>query len=524
MRDTAFILFLAFLLCAQLACGKRQGDAKLTRSVAPSVASAKADGLDPLGYEYPKARWRLAMFEELDRATIWLGHIAIRHRFSQPDGFRVLSWRPDSPNPDRSVVEALALAEEVARLAANDPNDFERLARQYSEDIVSNADGGSLGGVRASQLQGFDFLDALVTLRPGEVSKAFRTPYGFHILKRYAPPPEQQLAGERIVIGYQGVFGPAGETGRTRAEAERLARKIGVQATQNAREFRALADRYTESAERLQHGDFGVYSTLDPAYLPIEVYRLSRLAVGEVTGPHDSCFGFEILKRVPVAPREAYAMAAIELPFDGSRNGRDASLATARTKAEQVHHELGRSPERFEELQRSHRSERIERWTRGRGDPELTQALDALSFGGIAPKPLLYGNAYVVLKRLDPRALPPEEPRLAEIPLPSEPNYAELLKYNDGAQVADAARSLVRAVERSKLPPAVTRRIAQTLHELAATLEREPYDRSGVRAAIEAALTVLESRLSADDFALFESFARRWAIQQVMPAGSADTR
>jgi hypothetical protein len=514
MRRRVLSTGLALMLCASLGCGKRSGGEQAVTSASP----LESDDWGPIGYEYPPARWRLAMFDELDRATLWVGHIAIRHRLSQPDGFRILDWRPDPPNPSRSVAEALALAEKVGALAASAPNDFEQLARTYSEDIVSKDGGGALGGIRVSQLRGFDFLDALATLKPGEVSKPFRTPYGFHILKRYAPPAEEQVAGERIVIGYQGMFGLAKESQRSRAEAQRLARAVAEQAQQNPENFGTLVDRYSESKDRAQHGDLGVFSTRDPGYQPFEVYRLAGLAVGEVTGPIDTYWGFEILKRVAVVPRTPYAMTTIELPFDNSPAERAASQAQALAKAEELRRALDLAPNRFEEFQRIHCCEKVDRWTRGRGDLEVTNALDELSFGQIAPKPLLHLSTYLLIKRLDPGALPLEKPRLTEIPLPSEPNYDELLKHNDGTQIAGAARSLVEALKRgSELDPGAMRSIAETLGQLAGTLEHQAEDRAAVRASTYSALAVLESRLSAEQFSVFKTLSRRWAVQQMMP-------
>jgi hypothetical protein len=276
-------------------------------------------------------------------------------------------------------------------------------------------------------------------------------------------------------------------------------------------------DRYSENEDRAQQGDLGVFSTRDPGYLPLEVHHLAELAVGGVSDPLDSYFGFEILKRVTVGPRPRYAMTSIELPFDGAPAER-ASRATALAKAEELRRALDEAPERFEEFQRIHCCEGVERWTRGRGDLGVSNALDELTFGQVAPKPLLYGNAYLLVKRLDPSALPPEKPRLAEIPLPSEPNYDELLKHNDGTQLAGATRSLLQALEAgSQLGPETTRLLAETLGRLADTLERQGKDRVAVRASIHAALALLEGRLSSDEFSRFETFSRRWVIQQMMP-------
>lgn len=462
------------------------------------------------------------MFNDLDRTTLWIGHIVIRHQDSDPRLFRGGDWRPDEPKA-RSVAEARALAERIAAKVAVAPQQFEQLARTYSDDAVSRGDGGMLGGVRASQLVHIDFLDALATLKVGEVSRPFATPFGIHIIKRYPPPADAQVAGERIVIRYRGVFGEGPPSPRSRAEALALAQDLATQARRSPGTFRALVERHSEGADRGRHGDLGVYSTKDPGEWPVEIFHLAQLAVGQVAGPLDSRIGFEVLKRVPVVPHTEYVMTAITLSPDATTNPGDAEAARAKAfqTAEEVRRVLTAAPGRFEEFQRIHCCEQIHRWTDGRGDPGLSRLLDGLSFGEIAGAPFLYGGEYLLVKRLDPRRVPPEEPRHTELPNPDEPDYEGLLKYNaDGRQVAAASRALVEKIQASGgFTPDASRAIANALGNLASQVEHSG-DHALVRTSIRTTLATLESELGPDRYNSFKSFGREWITRQMMPSGS----
>jgi hypothetical protein len=501
------------------ACSKRAGGPAPHGAGAGSSPPAEPD---QLGFRYPAARWRLATVDQLDRATLWVGHIAIRHEHSQVELFRPPGWRPDSPNPARSVAQAFALAEKVRAQIAASPGDFERVARTHSEDVVSKDDGGMLGGVRASQLADKDFLDALAALKPGEVSQPFQTPYGFHIVKRYPPPADERVAGERIVIGYQGVFGLVSESRRTRDEALQLARDIADRARKDAGGFGALVDRYSENMDRASHGDMGVYSTRDPGYMPAEIHRLAAIEVGAVTGPVDSRFGFEILKRVAVVPRAEYAMTAIELTSTSGAPDPDEARADALKLAESVLRELKATPSRFQEFQRSYCCDRVQRWTSGRGDVGLTRALDRLSFGQTTDKPILHGVGYVLMKRLDPSTVP-EAPRQWEVPNPSDPDYDAIARSNNGPQLASAARSFMRAVrESSAFSPDTVRTATSTLDHFAAYVEQNQVDQTAVHSTIASAMGSLKAELGPEQFGRLEAFGRRWIIRQMMPPGSVD--
>ena len=218
-------------------------------------------------------------------------------------------------------------------------------------------------------------------------------------------------------------------------------------------------------------------------------------------------------------------MAAISLPFDPEPDLREASMAEALAKAEAIGRELAEKPERFEEYQQIHRSEQIRRWPagEGRGDPALSRAMDALSMGEIAEKPLLMGRAYRVVKRLDPSALPPKKPILTELPNPVAPNFKELLKVNNGNQIAGAARSLTEEIQKStEFTLEGMQFIGETLGNLATRLEQNPDDGVAVQADVNTALATLEKKLSAEQFSRFKSFGRKWAIRVMMPPGSVD--
>jgi len=60
--------------------------------------------------------------------------------------------------------------------------DFEKLAKQYSEDTVSAEKGGDLGYFsRGTMVKPFEKM--AFSLKPGELSPVVKTPFGFHIIK-----------------------------------------------------------------------------------------------------------------------------------------------------------------------------------------------------------------------------------------------------------------------------------------------------------------------------------------------------
>ncbi len=87
-------------------------------------------------------------------------------------------FRVDDESKD---AEAKAKAEGILkRLKAGE--DFATLAKQYSQDTGSAAQGGSLGSFPRGQMVK-EFEDAAFSLKPGETSGLVRTEYGYHIIR-----------------------------------------------------------------------------------------------------------------------------------------------------------------------------------------------------------------------------------------------------------------------------------------------------------------------------------------------------
>ena len=81
----------------------------------------------------------------------------------------------------RSSEEAVKLAEEIiAKL--NSGSDFAQLAKEYSDDPVTAANGGDMGQVEAGFF-GDDFDQAVAELKAGEVSVPVETDFGVQVLK-----------------------------------------------------------------------------------------------------------------------------------------------------------------------------------------------------------------------------------------------------------------------------------------------------------------------------------------------------
>ena len=85
--------------------------------------------------------------------------------------------------PDAKA-KALALAEDLYGRLGKDPKEFPELAKKYSQDPGSAANGGDLGFItRGSMRDVPEFETALFGLKQGEISRPVETKLGFHIIQ-----------------------------------------------------------------------------------------------------------------------------------------------------------------------------------------------------------------------------------------------------------------------------------------------------------------------------------------------------
>lgn len=433
MSQTRFAC-LGCIVCAALpiimGCSRESASVHpqvISRGPAPAAAPAPGVPLAPadIPEPYPPGKWRAAPPEELARTVLWLSHILVRHRETEEAqvSFNMAGWVSTQPHSTRTRREALELAARLAQRARAEGN-FEALAGEFSEDPATAVRGGSLGGVVARGLMAWpQVLDAIATLQPGGVSDVVATEYGYHVLYRRAPVPDLIVSGSHIVIAHADApwiqTAARGELpARSREDAFALARSIYERARDRPAEFFNLVQEYSEHRDAVRGGDFGTWSTREPCDYPREIETLSQLEVGETAEPIDTLFGVQVIRRTGNRPRQRYAAAQLQFPYDSEQpDDHPMSKLAVYKAASQVIEELHEDPSRFEELQRRWCCVGIWDIMEGRELPELEATLAALAPGQIASQPVPYGTMqYLIPKRVNLELLPQGVPTRYELP------------------------------------------------------------------------------------------------------------
>ncbi len=389
---------------------------------------------------YPRATWRLAQDDDLDRVVLWFSQILIRHAGARNEVPFVLGYWSSAPPPaTRTREEALALAQQLAEQAAQDPSRFAELARRHSEDLPSRDEGGAVGGYKATVLNMWpQILDALAALQPGQSSRVVETKYGFHILYRSAPPAEAMMGGAHIVIGHENapwlaVFAADKTPKRSREEALRVANELYRRARAEPERFSELAKEFSEHADAVAGGDFGEWSTRAFASFPPRSRRLSELAVGEVGAPIETHLGFEIVRRTALRPRKQYRAHLLIFPFDEFNDAAPNTDASERQKAflqaNAAATALARTPARFARWDAGHL---VWQWEEGRELAPLTALLEPLDVGQITAKPVVTEYGFVVAQRLAPEPVEQLDWH-TELPAPEQPDLARFFDYIEAA-------------------------------------------------------------------------------------------
>ncbi|WP_316801772.1 peptidylprolyl isomerase [Pedobacter nototheniae] len=205
-------------------------------------------------------------------------------------------------NPQLSKTEKQRFRDkiEALRLRVKSGDDFGVLAKTYSEDPGSSADGGDLGFFDRSTMAK-EFTAWAFKLKAGEISPVFETEFGFHILQVIERRGEQVHA-RHILIRPQTT--PESLT-RLKLHADSIYNRIAS----NKLTFAAAANLFSDDKETKYNGGMMLNAEnvqsrstiipvdkLDPAvFLVIDTMKVGGISKPEVFSSPDGKQGYRIL-------------------------------------------------------------------------------------------------------------------------------------------------------------------------------------------------------------------------------------
>ena len=187
--------------------------------------------------------------------------------------------------PDASVLARAREQIATIRQEFDKGQDFAAVARQFSEDPGSAAEGGNLGCFEPGTLMP-EFERAAFDLKPGEISDAVLTQFGFHLILLHEKR-ETEMCASHILVRARTA---EADHERARSQLEDLRRRAV-----SGEDFAELARTYSEDPGTARQG--GLWQILDrdaiPAFLAPFV---SDLGLGGISQPFFLEDGGHILK------------------------------------------------------------------------------------------------------------------------------------------------------------------------------------------------------------------------------------
>ena len=164
--------------------------------------------------------------------------------------------------------------------------DFEALAKAYSEDPGTASNGGNLGWIEKGTLYP-SFEAVAYQLHTGEISEPVETPVGYHLIQLLAKE------GERVRLRHILIRMQTGTSDASAASAKAVQIRDSLLA---GADFNAMAKRYSEDASTKEAG--GELGWLPLEELQIEAFKtaVDTLKTSEISWPFKTQFGFHFVQ------------------------------------------------------------------------------------------------------------------------------------------------------------------------------------------------------------------------------------
>lgn len=201
--------------------------------------------------------------------------------------------------PDASAADTLAAWKKINGLREQvlKGEDFETLARDFSEDPSAKSNGGNLGYFTALQMV-YPFENAAYHMKPGEISNPFRTRFGYHILK----VSDRMPARGEVEVSHILLRANDPKDAKIKNKAFDIFDQL-----QGGRNWDELVKEYSDdpstkdSGGRLRPFGVGTFAAV-PEF---EKVAFTLKQPGEISDPFQSAVGWHIIrleKKLPVPP------------------------------------------------------------------------------------------------------------------------------------------------------------------------------------------------------------------------------
>ncbi len=208
---------------------------------------------------------------------------------------------------DASPEDTAAAYKRVVRVKKNLENgqDFELMAKQYSDDPSAKTNGGSLGYFTSFYML-YPFESAAYNTEAGKISKVVRTQYGYHVLKVIDKRPAVgNIKVAHILISNDKELS---KTDNPEGKIKEIYAKI-----EKGEKFEDLAAQFSDDTRSAEEGGllpmFGV-GRMVPEF---EKAAFDLKADGDISKPFATPYGWHIVKRIEHAPIGSFESIESEL-------------------------------------------------------------------------------------------------------------------------------------------------------------------------------------------------------------------
>ena len=222
-------------------------------------------------------------------------HILTRIPLVEYAVFNILIKHKDikkpSPKDTRTKEQALKIANNVLKMAKRNPDNFGKLAKQYSEEI-SRDKGGEIG-IYSSVAMDPKLTEAFSKLKIGEVTGPIETEAGIHVIRRGTL---DRLAALQMLVQYKGAERAKEDLTRTKPEAKKLAEELLAEADAKG-DFQWIFTNRTERDNGIFPRIFGMIKAEEMEITPGFYDKIKAAKVGELVFI-ETQFGFHVVLRV----------------------------------------------------------------------------------------------------------------------------------------------------------------------------------------------------------------------------------